>query len=300
MGSGCFSASSYRTYSKSLGRDYDENTGRVTGQTYRARYLNEELDPRQFTIRECANSEEHPNTIPVILALDVTGSMGSACAETAAALGTIMKNLYEKFQDVEFCIMGIGDCAFDDAPIQMSQFESDIRIAEALDKLWMEKGGGGNRYESYTAAWYMGLYKTKLDCYDKQGRKGIIITMGDEPLNPYIPVNGTHGLNNKLNEHLQADIETPELYKEASKKFDIFHIAVNDHGNCYSGYKDDIEKSFGQVLGNRFKTSTINMLAKTIEDCIAESVNNRETGLIDLEVVPTSGTQLNENGEITW
>lgn len=299
MGSGCFSASSYKSYSKSLGRDYDESTGRVSGQVYRETHLNEELDPRKFKVRECANSDEHPNTIPVILALDVTGSMGRACAETAAALGTIMKSLYEKFKDVEFCIMGIGDCAFDDAPIQMSQFESDIRIAEALDKLWMEKGGGGNSYESYSAAWYMGLHKTKLDCYDKQGRKGIIITMGDEPLNPYLPVRGSHGLNEKLNETLQVNIETPELYKEASKKFDIFHIAVDDPGDCYSSYKDEIEKSFGQILGNRFKTSTINMLAKTIEDCITESVNN-SSAVIDLEPTNVAGNKLNENGEITW
>ena len=107
MGSGCFSASSYADYSVSKGRSYDHSTGRVKGQSYDATYLNEALNPRKFQIRECANSDEHPNTIPVILALDVTGSMGEACHETAAALGTIMKNLYNKFKDVEFCIMGI-------------------------------------------------------------------------------------------------------------------------------------------------------------------------------------------------
>ena len=67
-----------------------------------------------------------------------------------------MTKLYEDITDVEFMIMGIGDLAYDNSPIQISQFESDIRIAEQLDKLWFENGGGGNDYESYTAAWYMG------------------------------------------------------------------------------------------------------------------------------------------------
>ena len=301
MGSGCFSASSYADYSVSKGRSYDHSTGRVKGQSYDATYLNEALNPRKFQIRECVNSDEHPNTIPVILALDVTGSMGEACHETAAALGTIMKNLYNKFKDVEFCIMGIGDLAYDDAPIQMSQFESDIRIAEALDKLWMEHGGGGNSYESYTAAWYMGLYRTKLDCYDKQGRKGIIITMGDEPLNPYLPVDGYHGLNRTINESIENDIDTQELYNKAREKFDIFHIAVDSPMDCYRGYKDQIEKSFGQVLGNRFKVSSVNNLAQTIEECIAESINNSNGGLVDIEMVDTgSNTNINEHGQITW
>lgn len=301
MGSGCFTASSYADYSVSRGRSYDHSTGRVKGQSYEATRLNEALNPRKFTIRECANSDEHPNTIPVILALDVTGSMGEACSETAAALGTIMKNLYNKFKDVEFCIMGIGDLSYDEAPIQMSQFESDIRIAEALDKLWMEKGGGGNGFESYTAAWYMGLKHTKLDCYDKQGRKGIIITMGDEPLNPYLPVNGIHGLNHTINETLERNIETPELYNEAREKFDIFHIAVDSPRDCYHSYKNDIEKSFGQILGPRFKVASIDNLANTIEDCIAESINSTNGGMVDIEMVDTgSNTNINEHGQITW
>lgn len=293
MGSGSFTEHAYASYSVANDRTYDAATGRVSGQSFRQRNFDKSLNPRYFDLRECVNSEEHPNTIPVILALDVTGSMGDACRETVNTLGVIMTNLYKKFDDIEFCIMGIGDLAYDAAPIQMSQFESDVRIAESLDKVWLEKGGGGNDYESYTAAWYMGLFKTKLDCFDKQNRKGIIITMGDEPMNPYLPI---EELNNALGGKVSAQgpLESKDLYEAASKKFDIFHIAVNDNKNCYRIYYKSIEQSFGQLLGNHLKVSTIQELAKTIEDCITESVQG-----VTAEPVQ-SGIAVTENGEITW
>ena len=270
MGSGTVSHSSLRAYACANNYGYDESTGRMHGQTYKARNIDPSLDPRGFKVRECCNSDEHPNTIPVILALDVTGSMGEACSETAAALGTIILDLYKNHKDIEICVMGIGDLAYDRAPIQMSQFESDIRIAESLDKVYMEHGGGGNQFESYTAAWYMGLKRTKLDCFDKQGHKGIIITMGDEPLNPYLPV---RQLNDAIDGTEQADIETRQLYNEASQKFDIFHIAVDSPMDSYHNYAGQIASSFGQILGNRLKVASINGLAGAIESCINESVS---------------------------
>jgi hypothetical protein len=273
-----------------MGKTMDVDTGRITsGQEFVARRIDTDLDPRNFKMRECANSEEHPNTIPVILALDVTGSMGKACMETAQALGVIITNLYKKYKDIEFCVMGIGDLAYDRSPIQMSQFESDVRIAEALDKIYMEHGGGGNDYESYTAAWYMGLHRTKLDCFDKQGRKGIIITMGDETLNPYLPA---ARLNAAIDDSAQANIETKALFEQASKKFDIFHIGINET-YTYRSLEDEIKESFTAVLGQRYKVSNINQLAQTIEQCITESIEG--TG-----VEEKSEPQVNEKGEITW
>ncbi len=268
MGYGRWDMEEFARYSTNAGKTYDKDTNRVTGQTYRARNLDPSLDPKGV-IRECANNTEHPNTIPVILALDVTGSMGEACRETAEALGTIMTNLYNKYTDIEFMVMGIGDLAYDNAPIQASQFESDIRIAEALDKIYMEHGGGGNGYESYTAAWYFGLHHTKLDAFNDQGRKGIIITMGDEPLNPYLPVRELNAVTGDTN---QADIETNALYKKACEKFDIYHIAVNDRKDCFDDYKDRIEATFGKLLGNNYKEATINGLSATICECIADSI----------------------------
>lgn len=296
MGSSTFDRDEFKSYSRSMGKTYNPTTNRVEGQVYRSMMLNEQLNPKNV-IRECCNSEEHPNTIPVILALDVTGSMGDACQETAEALGVIMEQLYKKFKDIEIMVMGIGDLAYDKAPIQISQFESDVRIAEWLDKIYMEHGGGGNSYESYTAAWYMGLRHTKLDAYDKQGRKGIIITMGDEPLNPYLPKSE---LSNVTGDSLQGDIETKDLFKDASEKFDIYHIAVDSPQNSYYYYVKRIKESFGNLLGQRFMISTIGKLGDTICDCIANSVDNGNSSSFVLNEDNKDTPVENNEGGISW
>ena len=92
MGGGSFDYSSYRSYSTSCGKTLDSRGYVTKGQTFDRSYMASELDPKNV-IRECCNSKEHPNTLPVILALDVTGSMGTACKRTAEALGPIVLNL---------------------------------------------------------------------------------------------------------------------------------------------------------------------------------------------------------------
>lgn len=294
MGSGAFTTSSFVNYSISKKRVVDSSGVVVTDNLqdfYTQRSIHKDLNPYKV-VRECCDSEEHPNTIPVIIGLDVTGSMGGACIKTAQNLNTIITSLYDEFEDVEFMIMGIGDLSYDHAPIQVSQFESDIRIAEHLDNVYMEHGGGGNGFESYTAAWYFGLYHTALDCW-KRGKKGIIITMGDEPLNPYLP---KEKLNKVLGDHVEADVETKDLYQLAKEKFDIYHIAINDKDDCYRRYKDRVDKSFSKVLGEDFKIATLDELPKTIVDCIKDSVGDVITNPVDHSVDNTT----NSSGYITW
>lgn len=297
MGGGSYSASSFATYSASVGKSYDVRTNRISGQTFDVTHLKEVLNPKG-KIRECCNSEEHPNTVPVILALDVTGSMGAACKETAEALSQIMKTLYDKFKDVEVCVMGVGDFECDDAPLQVSQFESDVRVAQQLDQIWMEHGGGGNSYESYTAPWVFGLYRTKLDAYDKQGRKGIIITMGDEPLNPDLPVGAVKDyLGSAKGADQFGSFKTPDLYAEASKKFDIFHIAVDDNESSYGWHRIRARETFVPILGDRFKESSINNLGKTICECIEESINS--SGSVE-HMKEDVKPQTDDSGAIVW
>ena len=290
MGGGSWTTSSFTSYcSTTRGIDASNISldGTITAalnvqDVYKARHLDPTLSPMNV-MRECRDSEEHPNTIPVILALDVTGSMGDAATEVAKKLNVVMTKLYDQIADVEFCVMGIGDLAYDNSPIQISQFESDIRIAEQMDKVYFEFGGGGNSYESYTSAWYMGARHTDLDCW-KRGKKGIIITMGDERMNPYLP---HRPLKDATGDGVQADVDTTELYKEVCEKFDVYHLDVR-HGWRHD---DGIAPSWLELLDKQhFKEVTLDSIADTIVDIIV--------GASDNAVENTTTT--NSNGEICW
>ncbi len=290
MGGGSWTKDAFSTYSRSVGRNVD-NSGVVTTDyrsaqdMFKSRRIADELNPRNV-VRECRDTDEHPNTIPVILALDVTGSMGDAAMEVAKKLNAVMTKLYDNTQDVEFLVMGIGDLAYDSAPVQASQFESDIRIAEQLDKIYFEGGGGGNGYESYTAAWYFGLHHTKLDCWER-GKKGIIITMGDEPLNPYLPY---RSLKTATGDGLQGDIVTAELYNAVTQKFDVFHLMVNDRRTSYRHYSNSCKATFGKYLdGQHLIEVTLDNLTDTIVDIVSNVANTN-----------SSTQETTPNEEIAW
>lgn len=277
MGSGYWSRDSFATYSIRKGRKVDAK-GNLAGdyqnqELFQAKELDTMLNPMNV-MRECCETREHPNTVPVILALDVTGSMGQAAVEVAKKLNDIMTMLYQRVQDVEFMIMGIGDFAYDGNPLQVSQFESDIRIAEQLDKLYFEFGGGGNYYESYTAAWYFALHHTKLDCW-KRGQKGIIITLGDERINPYIPLTGRRcSMESVIGDKLQGDVETKDLYQDVKEKYEIYHLNVN-HRNNYD--KDEIERSFREYLDeDHFKTVQMDSISNLIIHIVEKEANRRK------------------------
>lgn len=279
MGGGSWTSASYDAYTKGT-RGMDSVTYAAstlnTQEVYKARALDKELNPKNV-MRECCDTEEHPHTLPVILALDVTGSMGMAATEVAKKLGVIMGDLYDDkdIPDVEFCVMAVGDLYCDRAPIQISQFESDIRIAEQLDKVWFEGGGGGNKWESYTAAWYMGVNHCKLDCW-KRGKRGIIITLGDEQLNPYLQA---PMLAKYVGDENQEDIETGSLYGEASEKYEIHHISVNDRHSSYfrNNRENRVDNSWKGLLGQNYHVCTIDELAATIAEIVSGNTGEGET-----------------------
>ena len=273
MGGGFWTRERFDEYASGrygVSADELEHADLKTQEVFRQRTINRLLDPRGV-MRQCHDSAEHPNTLPVILALDVTGSMGRAAVKTATRLNSIMTGIFcsNEIRDVEFCVMAIGDIHYDRAPIQISQFESDIRIAEQMDAVFFEGGGGSNEFESYTAAWYMGMEHCELHCW-KRGKKGLIITMGDELPNPYL---NAKELNKVTGDRLQADIDTEKLLQQVREKYEVYHLSVDDPCSSYrrNQLHYNLDKAWTKLLGEgHYKAVKIDELHKAISGIVAE------------------------------
>lgn len=282
MSTGSWSTSAFTSYTVNTKcvsdvAEFTTKTYSNAQELYKQRELSPILNPYKV-MRECRDCESHPATIPVILALDVTGSMGGASVKVAQKLGDIMSALYDDsdIKDVEFCTMAIGDVGCDTYPVQISQFEADIRIAEQLDLVYFEGHGGGNNYESYSVAWYMGLNHCDLDCW-KRGKKGIIITMGDECPNPHLPKDK---INKFIGDSLQCDVETEKLYEEVSEKYDVYHISIDDDETCYKYHNDahNADMKWEKLLGNNFSVCTLDNLADKIISIVKAKAMEQQDG----------------------
>ena len=107
-------------------------------------------------------------------------------------------------------------------------------------------------------------------------------------------------ISNVTGDSLQGDIETKDLFKDASEKFDIYHIAVDSPQDSYSYYEKRIKESFGNLLGQRFMISTIGKLGDTICDCIANSVDDGNPSSFVLNEDNKDTSVENNEGGISW
>jgi hypothetical protein len=270
MGGGSWSPSHYTSYATNKG--LIDKAGKATNisanEIYTSRKVNQALDPKGVKVRESRDSAEHPEATPIIIGLDVTGSMANVLRVMAQkGLPTLMKEIYNRtpVPDPQIMFMGIGDVECDSGPLQVSQFESDIRIAEQLELLWLEQGGGGNYHESYTLPWYFANNHIVTDCAEKRGQKGFIFTIGDEEPNPYLRMTD---LQRVLGYKPQADYTAKQLRDEVEKKWEIYHLMVEE-GNHFRGYRSETINAWTELLGdNAILLADHTKLAETIVSAI--------------------------------
>lgn len=248
MGGGSFRSAetqaSYASYTKSVA-----SATRVD-QVFTKRRLSELLNPKNVMLRESCDGEDNPNSRPIIIGLDVTGSMGMVAKHIAQeGLGEVMNAIFDRqpVKDPHLMFMGIGDAAFDDAPLQVSQFEADFRIVEQLSNLYVEGCGGNNQTESYDLPWYFAGTRTQIDSLDKRGEKGYLFTMGDE-LPP--EVLRARDLQRILGDGEQHDVPSVDSLKLAEEKYHVFHLIIEEGGYARR-YLDDVVNGWQQMLHHR-------------------------------------------------
>ncbi len=233
--------------------DYDKQvkSGRASG-------IHAALDPKTVAgarsplagqvVRESRDSDEHPESVPIAVFFDVTGSMGKIPVMLQKKLGTLMDVILDKsaVKDPQVLVGAIGDTHSDRYPLQVGQFESDNRFDEALRHIILEGGGGGQVKESYALAYRFAAYHTATDAWEKRGKKGYLFTMGDEMPWPTVTASEVRTI---FGIEAEGDETVESLIARAQERWEIFHLFSQD-----GSYPNDalIHERWRKLLGERF------------------------------------------------
>jgi len=238
MGRGYWTSDNWRSFSTA------KVAGKGTAGIYTAKTIDTRFDPKN-AVRESCDSDEHPNSTPIILGLDVTGSMSRILNVMAEKIGLVMEETYKRnpVPDPQILFSAIGDSVYDRYPLQVTQFESDIRIAEQLTQVYFEKGGGGNNFESYPLTWYFAANHTKTDQFEKRGKKGYIFTFGDDG---YPEKLTREEIKKIFGDDVEADIPVEQVLKQVQKKYEVWHFCMEQGGSYRERDLDKWQKLLGE------------------------------------------------------
>lgn len=200
MGGGSWTSNTYEArtaakrsagYATSFSHHEDILSGKV------ARGVHDSVDPKKVAgdtspnagkvIREAFDNDDHPNSKPIAVVFDQTGSMGHVPQVLQQKLPKLHGLLQRKgyVEDPQLLYAAVGDSrppGREAAPLQIGQFEADNRGDEQLENFYLEGNGGGGNHESYALAAYYLAYHTDLDSVKKRGEKGYLFFIGDERL----------------------------------------------------------------------------------------------------------------------
>ena len=281
MGSGSYSSSIRSTRATTSGF-YTKSADQI----FKSRRLDSEMSPDKALLRESCDSDEHPNSVPVIIGLDLTASMGQVPHELVKdGLPTMMDNIIQNgVPDPQVLFLGIGDHECDSAPLQVGQFESSDELLDKwLTTTYIEGGGGGNGGESYLLAWYYASNHTVIESFNKRGQKGFIFTIGDEPTLNTLPQEAVEHLMGGDFPNDYTTSTAGELLAKASEMYEVYHIHVQ---NTYNGKTQSVVDGWREMLGDNLKVVQSH---EQVADCISGIVC---AGVINTPNLPPMNTPL--------
>lgn len=270
MGNARWDNDAYTSYAsttnyRSLSRD----------EVFTQRSVDEKLDPKHVKVgkgdrkglqlRESIISDSNPNPTPIILGLDVTGSMRDVVQQIATIeLPKLMTEIHAQHvvSDPHVMFMGIDDVHAirgGHGALQVSYFEPDLKIVEQLRKLWLVGNGGGNSSESYDLAWYFAGRHTYLENFELNGKPGFLFTIGDEPFP--VDLNEAYQLEQIFGPGEYEDTSPTACLKMAQRKFQVFHISVEKGGYDLSGWDKQLGNNHLRIPARDLKYLTDVVLA---------------------------------------
>ncbi len=254
-----------RTKAPVFHHDVDVKAGRATG-------VHERLDPAKMKggVREARDSAEHPNSVPVIFALDVTGSMQQVPSIVQKNLPKLMTTILTGgfLTDPQVLFAAVGDSHTDQAPLQVGQFESGNVMEDDLGHMWIEGNGGGTGEEGYEMALLFAARHTATDAWEKRKRKGYLFMTGDEHLYESISPTVQHRVFGGEKPSRGESLSTDAILKEAQERYHVFFIIPTEgthHGadsRLYDYWCNKLGKDHVLRLGDMSKVC--DLVAATI------------------------------------
>lgn len=236
-------------YDPGVYRSYASTTATKTHYDYHAKAMPKGMDPKVIKVRESVKSDLNPKPTPIIVGLDVSGSMGRVVEALRKGLGTLFEQILDRdpVSDPHVLAMAIGDMDFDSAPVQATQFEADpVTIGKQVEELYLEGGGGGNHHESYLGPLYFALMRTKCDAF-AEGRKGFIFTVGDEEPQDVLT---KAQLKEFFGDGDGSDMSAADLIASVERDWHYFHVIVAE-GSHMGYYRDQTIAAWRKLMGQR-------------------------------------------------
>lgn len=271
------------------------------------------MNPKGVRLRESRDSADHPQSLGIVFALDVTGSMGEIPRIMATKeLPIFMKTLLEcQVPDPQLLFMAVGDAISDNAPLQVGQFESTAELMDQwLTWSYLEGGGGGSGQESYELGLYFLAMHTEMDCMVKRNKRGYLFMTGDEI--PY-PTLSRHVVEAVIGDKLDEDLTCEEIVAELQKTYNPFFIIpdrarakrcerrwrdlLGDHVLCLESPVDVCFVTAGAILLSEGRVSSFKALTDFLSS--AGMPSKRQSHVIQ-SLTPFAEVMLNTKNNSSW
>lgn len=157
------------------------------------------------------------STNPVIVAVDVTGSMANWPFEIFDRLPLLYNTLSQYRDDLEICFAAIGDAAVDRWPLQVTTFASGFDLEQLLGSLYGE-GGGGDAPESYGlfAHWV----NTHVDIPNAQ-ELPFLIVFGDVTMHRQV---AKKQIEHYLGDRVRRDLDAIDAWQKVAKTWNTWFL----------------------------------------------------------------------------
>lgn len=175
---------------------------------------------------------------PLVIAVDVTGSMQRWPFEIFDRLPLLYNTLSQYREDLEVLFVAIGDARCDQWPLQVTEFGRGYALEQQLKALYGE-GGGGDEPESYGLFSYW--LNRMVELREAPQQKPLLIVFGDAPMHEQVSGAEIRGV---LPEDASQGTSAVSEWRKVTQTWNTWFLRRQGKRN------DRIDQQWSQALGH--------------------------------------------------